>query len=152
MDPLSPNTNSNSNPRAPRGKIKKSSISDGVNLEDETSNFKENTKTYILYARVIFYFLAKVIKTAAFATTVHFKIFLRIVTGCCSQQDLSLRQSHRFRMNPTPSPFDECAWKDRNLLMLVEYYVIVCRGALELYYIIVGLHIILAIEYLEHIT
>ena len=41
--------------------------------------------------------------------------------GCCSQQDLSLRQPHRFRMNPTSSPFDERAWKDRNLLMLVEY-------------------------------
>ena len=34
---------------------------------------------------------AKVIKTAAFChNTVHFKIFIRIVTGCCSQQDLSL--------------------------------------------------------------
>ena len=50
------------------------------------------------------------IKTAVFATTVHFKIFIRIVTGCCSQQDLSLRQPHRFRMNPASSPFNEPAW------------------------------------------
>ena len=60
-------------------------------------------------------------KTRLFATTVHFKIFIRIVSGCCSQQDLSLWQPHRFRMSPTSSPFSECAWKDRNLLVLVEY-------------------------------
>ena len=41
-------------------------------------------------------------------------------------------QSHRFRMNPTSSPFDERAWKDRNLLCACG--VLVCRGALELYY------------------
>ena len=48
-------------------------------------------------------------------------IFFRIVTGCCSQQDLSLRQPHRFRMSPASSAFNESAWKDRNLLVLVEY-------------------------------
>ena len=42
-------------------------------------------------------------------------------------------QFYRFRMNPTSSPFDERAWKDRNLLCACG--VLVCRGALELYYI-----------------
>ena len=39
-------------------------------------------------------------KPRLFATTVHFEIFIRIVTGCCLQQDLSHRQPHRFRVNP----------------------------------------------------
>ena len=50
-----------------------------------------------------------------------YEIFIRIVTGCCSQQDLSHRQPHRFRVNPTSSTFNERTRKDRNLLMLVEY-------------------------------
>ncbi len=57
-----------------------------------------------------------------YASTVHFKIFIRIVTGCCSQQDLSLRQPHRFRMSPASNAFNvRTCWKDRNLLVLVEY-------------------------------
>ena len=65
---------------------------------------------------------AKVIKTAAFChNTVHFKIFIRIVTGCCSQQDFPLWQLHRCRVIPTSCAFNECARKDRNLLVLVEY-------------------------------
>ena len=38
----------------------------------------------------------------------------------------------RFRMITTSSTFNERAWKDRNLLVLVEYWK--CRRALELYY------------------
>jgi hypothetical protein len=39
----------------------------------------------------------------------------------CSPQDLSLYQPHRSRVSPTSSAFNECARKDRKLLMLVEY-------------------------------
>ena len=61
-------------------------------------------------------------KPRLFATTVHFKIFIRIVTAHFSQQDLSLRQPHRFRMSPASNAFNvRTCWKDRNLLVLVEY-------------------------------
>ena len=56
-------------------------------------------------------------------------IFFRIVTGCCSQQDLSLRQPHRFRMNPASSPFNERAWKAGRIeTYLCACGVLVCRG------------------------
>jgi hypothetical protein len=63
------------------------------------------------------YLQAKVIKTAAFC---HNRVQ---ATSYCSPQDLSLCQPHRSRVNPTSSAFNECARKDRNLLMLVEYYL-----------------------------
>jgi len=57
-------------------------------------------------------------KPRLFAIIVHSKIFTRIATGCCSQQDFSLWQLHRCQVIPTSCAFNECARKDRNLLVL----------------------------------
>ena len=64
---------------------------------------------------------AKLIKIAAFCHNRALKIFFRLVISCCLQQDLSHRQLHRFRVNPTSSAFNERVRKDRNLPVLVDY-------------------------------
>ena len=83
---------------------------------DELSKIKLKDKLCVVNKIIYFvyteYFLA---------TTVHFEIFMPIATGCCLQQDLLQGQPPHFRVSPMSSALNECAWKDRNLLMLVEY-------------------------------
>ena len=64
---------------------------------------------------------AKLIKIAAFCHNRALQDFFRLVISCCLQQDLSHRQLHRFRVNPTSSAFNERVRKDRNLPVLVDY-------------------------------
>ena len=64
---------------------------------------------------------AKVIKTAAFCHNRALQDLFPDSYRLLFTTDLSLRQPHRFRMSPAFSPFNERAWKDRNLLVLVEY-------------------------------
>ena len=79
----------------------------------------------------------KVIKTAAFCHNRALQDLypdsyrLLFTTG-----SFTLTASPLSKMNLTSSAFNvRTCWKDRNLLVLVEYEaVLVCRGALELYY------------------
>ena len=77
----------------------------------------------------------KVIKTAAFC---HNRALQDLYPD--SYRLLFITGSFTLRASPLSSAFNvRTCWKDRNLLVLVEYeVVVVCRGALELYYSIIG--------------
>jgi hypothetical protein len=64
--------------------------------------YKEEKKIYF-FLNLRVYFVILIIHFCH-NRALQFKIFIRIVTGCCSQQDLSLRQPHRFQNEPDVQP------------------------------------------------